>query len=192
MNSKKLFLLPWSFVVLGASVGALASFVQVIERISYGDNPVKSLACDINSVFSCSSVFDGWQSSVFGFSNAIMCLLFFGVMLGVGLSGLFGSLLAKGLRLTMHFFSVFFLFFGAWYLQQSAFAIGALCIFCMFCYAGVIAINWAWLRINVNDLPLLSAASKKKLEKSFASGADTFAWIMWGLAFAAMFIVAFW
>lgn len=181
----------WLFVVIGSAIGALASFIQVIERISYGDNPVKALACDINSVFSCSNVFDGWQSSVFGFSNAIMCLLFFGVMLGVGLSGLFGSLLAKGLRLTMHFFSIFFLFFGAWYLQQSTFVIGALCIFCMFCYVGVIAINWAWLRINVNDLPLLSAAGKKKLEKSFASGADTFAWIMWGLLFAAMFIATF-
>lgn len=191
MSIKYTSKVSWLFVVIGSSIGALASFVQVIERISYGDNSVKSLACDINSVFSCSNVFDGWQSSVFGFSNAIMCLLFFGVMLGVGLSGLFGSLLAKGLRLTMHFFSVFFLFFGAWYLQQSAFAIGALCIFCMFCYVGVIAINWAWLRINVNDLPLLSTASKKKIEKSFASGADTFAWIMWGLAFATMFVLAF-
>lgn len=181
----------WSTLTFGAAVGATASFVQVIERISYGDNPVKSLACDINSVFSCSSVFDGWQSSVFGFSNAIMCLLFFGVMLGVGLSGLLGSLLAKGLRLTMHFFSVFFLFFGAWYLQQSAFAIGALCIFCMFCYAGVIAINWAWLRINVDDLPLIGLNGKKKLKKAFKSGADTFGWIMWGLLFAAMFIIAF-
>lgn len=183
---------PWVLVVIGAAVGAIASFVQVIERISYGDNQVKSLACDINSVFSCSSVFDGWQSSVFGFSNAIMCLLFFGVMLGVGLSGIFGSTMAKVLRLTMHFFSVFFLFFGAWYLQQSTFAIGALCIFCMFCYVGVIAINWAWLRINVDDLPFLSPGAKKILQHSFSSGADTFGWIMWALLFAAMFMAAFW
>ena len=182
---------PWLFVVIGSSVGAVASFVQVVERISYGDNPVRSLACDINSVFSCSSVFDGWQSSVFGFSNAIMCLLFFGVMLGVGLSGLFGSSVTKGLRLTMHFLSVFFLFFGAWYLQQSAFDIKALCIFCMFCYSGVIAINWAWLRINADDLPLLSTNSKKKLKKAFASGADTFGWILWALLFVAMFMIAF-
>lgn len=182
---------PWVFVVIGAAVGAIASFVQVIERISYGDNQVNSLACDINSVFSCSSVFDGWQSSVFGFSNAIMCLLFFSVMLGVGLSGLFGSTMAKVLRLTMHFFSVFFLFFGAWYLQQSAYDIGALCIFCMFCYAGVIAINWSWLRINADDLPFLSPGAKETLQRSFRSGADTFGWIMWALLFAAMFIVAF-
>ena len=172
-------------------MGAIASFIQIIERIAYGDNPLKSLSCDINSVFSCSNVFDGWQSSVFGFSNSIMCLLFFGVMLGVGLSGLFGAQLAKGLRLVMHFFSVFFLFFGAWYLQQSAFAIGALCLFCIFCYSGVIAINWAWLRLNIDDLPLLSNPAKAKVKKSFAKGADTFAWIMWGLVIAGMFVIAF-
>ena len=192
MKAKKSTKLPWAVLTFGSAVGAGASFIQTVERISYADNPVASLACDINSVFSCSSVFDGWQSSVFGFSNAIMCLLFLGVMFGVGLSGLFGSLLAKGLRLTMHFFSVFFLLFGAWYLQQSTFVIGALCIFCMFCYAGVIAINWAWLRINATDLPFVSENGKKLLQRSFASGADTFFWIMWGLVIAAMFLVAFW
>jgi uncharacterized membrane protein len=191
MSTKKSLSLPWLFVVIGAAVGALASFIQVIERISYGDNPVKALSCDLNSVFSCSSVFDGWQSSVFGFSNSIMCLLFFGVMLGVGLTGLFGSQVAKGLRLTMQFFSVFFLFFGAWYLQQSAFAIGALCTFCMFCYSGVIAINWAWLRLNVHDLPLLSATTKQSIADSFKKGTDTFLWVLWAFVIAGMFVIAF-
>ena len=191
MSTKKSLSVPWLFIVIGAAVGALASFVQVVERISYGDNPVKALSCDINSVFSCSSVFDGWQSSVFGFSNAVMCLLFFGVILGVGLTGLFGSQVAKGLRLALHFFSVFFLFFGAWYLQQSAFVIGALCIFCMFCYAGVIAINWAWLRLNVADLPLLSENAKEKISGSFSKGTDTFLWFLWAFIFVGMFVFAF-
>jgi hypothetical protein len=120
-----------------------------------------------------------------------MCLLFFGVMLGVGLSGLFGTQLAKGLRLTMHFFSVFFLFFGAWYLQQSAFDIGALCLFCIFCYGGVILINWSWIRLNVNDLPLISQNAKKQLQKFIAKGGDTFFWALWAIVFVAMFILAF-
>jgi hypothetical protein len=48
-----------------------------------------------------------------------MCLAFFAVLFGVGLGGVFSNGLAKNLRLVMHFFSVFFLLFGAWYLQQS-------------------------------------------------------------------------
>lgn len=180
----------WLIATIGAGVGAIASFIQTVERISFADNPTATLACDVNSVFSCSSVFSEWQSSVFGFSNSIMCLLFFGVLLGIGLAGLTGSLIAKGLRLTLHFFSIFFLFFGAWYLQQSTFAIGALCIFCMFCYSGVIALNWAWLRINAGDLPL-SASAKKALHRAITRGADTFFWILWAIVIAAMFIYKF-
>lgn len=190
MKKDKFLQLPWLVLVAGSVVGAFASFVQIIERIQLADKPIKALSCDLNSVFSCSSVFDGWQSSVFGFSNSIMCLLFFAVMLGVALGGLFGSQLAKGLRLTMHFFSLFFLGFGAWYLQQSAFDIGALCIFCMFCYAGVIAINWSWLRINARDLPI-SSRYKLCLQKGTKHGADTFFWVIWAVAFACMFVIAF-
>jgi uncharacterized membrane protein len=190
MTKNKTFA-SWLILTLGSAIGAVASFIQVIERITFADNPLANLSCDINSAFSCSSVFDGWQSSVFGFSNSIMCLLFFGVMLGVGLGGLFSTGLAKSLRLVMHFFSVFFLFFGAWYLQQSAFDIGALCLFCIFCYSGVILINWAWLRINHNDLPGLSKKQKNSLSKFINKGGDTFFWLLWGLVFVAMFIVAF-
>lgn len=182
--------LHWSILTAGAAVGAIASFAQTIERISYADEPLKSLTCDINSVFSCSNVFEAWQSSFFGFSNSIMCLMFFAVMLGVALAGLFGTQLHKNLRLAMHFFSVFFLGFGAWYLQQTSFVVKSLCIFCIFCYAGVIAINWAWLRINQNDLPL-SKSLKTSLKNGIARGADTFVWILWALAIIAMFIVAF-
>lgn len=181
----------WGVASVGAAIGAIASFIQIIERISYADNPLQQLSCDVNSVFSCSTVFDGWQSSVFGFSNAIMCLAFFGIILGTTLAGLTGLTIAKSLRLTMHGFSVFFLGFGAWYLQQSAFSIGALCLFCMFCYTGVITINWAWLRINANDLPLLTKNQKTRLQSAFSKGIDTFAWILWGLVIAGMFVVAF-
>lgn len=180
----------WAILVLGASVGLIASFLQTIERITWADNKDAILACDINNVLSCSSVFGAWQSSVFGFSNSIMCLAFFGILLGIGLAGLFGSIIAKNLRLTMHFFSVFFLFFGAWYLMQSALVINALCLFCIFCYAGVIIMNWAWLRLNINDLGL-SKNVNKALKTWMSKGADTFFWIMWALAFIGMFILKF-
>jgi hypothetical protein len=91
----------------------------------------------------------------------------------------------------MHFFSVFFLFFGAWYLQQSAFDIGALCLFCIFCYGGVILINWSWLRININDLPLLAKKQKNNMQKIMAKGGDTFFWILWALLFVFMLVLAF-
>ena len=181
INVKK----AWLVASVGSAVGLVASFIQTIERISYADQPLKALTCDINSVFSCSSVFDGWQSSFFGFSNSIMSLAFFAVVFGVSISGVTGSLINKYLRYVMHFFSVFFLAFGAWYLYQTVYAIGALCIFCIFIYTGVILLNWAFLRININDLAK-SPQLNVKAHKLMANGTDTFLWVLWALI---MFIV---
>ncbi|MDQ5885264.1 MAG: hypothetical protein QG645_427 [Patescibacteria group bacterium] len=175
----------WIIASVGSAIGLIASFIQTIERISYADQPLKALTCDINSIFSCSSVFDGWQSSFFGFSNSIMSLTFFAVVFGVSISGATGSIINKYLRYVMHFFSVFFLAFGAWYLHQTVYAIGALCIFCIFIYSGVILLNWAFLRININDL-VKSPQLNTKFHKLMVSGADTFLWVLWALI---MFIV---
>lgn len=180
----------WFVLAVSTAVGAIAAFIQTIERISFADNPTVALACDVNSVFSCSNVFDAWQSSVFGFSNSIMCLAFFAITFGVAIAGLNADKLGKALRLVMHFFGVFFFFFGAWYLQQSTFVIDSLCIFCIFCYLGVIGLNWAWLRINANDLPQ-SKSAHLRLNKAIEHGIDTFFWILWGIGIAGMFIYKF-
>lgn len=176
--------------VAGAGIGLLASFLQAIQTISYYKNPDDPLVCDINSVFSCNSVFDAWQSSFFGFSNSLMCLAFFAISLGVLLAGASGSKLHKRLRLVIHFFTVFFLAFGAWYLWSSAYVIGSLCIYCIFCYSGVIMLNWAWLRVNVDDLPF-SKGARKSLKNFIKKDNDSIFWIAWATAIALMFVAKF-
>lgn len=185
-NSKS----TWLVLVSGSAVGLLASLLQTIERISYAKNPNVHLQCDISSVFSCRNVFDAWQSSFFGFSNSLVCMIFFGIILGIGLSGLTASL-AKWLRLAGQYASLFFLGFGAWYLYQSAYSIGYICIFCSACYGGVIAINWAWLRLNYQDLPWLKKHSKR-FEKLIKSDTDTLFWVLYGIGIACMIAFRFW
>src|SRR3989338_1934453 len=67
----------YAYLSAGAAVGALASFIQTIEKINLLKNVGVPLKCDLNSVFSCSNVLNSWQSSVFGFPNSLMCLFFF-------------------------------------------------------------------------------------------------------------------
>lgn len=180
----------WSLFAF-STLGLLASFVQTIERINYAKNPQVPLTCDVNAVFSCSNVFDAWQSSVFGFSNSLLCIVFFAFIASAALAGATGSLLHKKLRLALHFFSVFFLCFGAWYLWQSTFSIGYICVFCAACYSGVIGMNWAWLRLNSNDL-VTGAAQQKRLTKAINNGLDTFLWLLWAIVVAATIIFHFW
>lgn len=181
----------WWTVVGASAVGLVASLVQAIERIQFADDPVTKLTCDLNAVFSCSNVFDAWQSSVFGFSNSLVSLTFFAVMVGVGLAAASGSTLHRILRYVFHFFSVFFLLFGAWYLWQSTYVIGYLCIFCLFNYAGVIVLNWAWFRLQYSELRLKKPA-RRRLDAFVKAGGDIMVAITWALVFAVMMITHFW
>ena len=178
-------------MVSGSAVGLLASLFQTIERINYAKNPNVHLQCDISSIFSCRNVFDAWQSSFFGFSNSLVCMIFFGVLLGVGLAGLASSKISRWLRLLGHYLSLFFLGFGAWYLYQSAYSIGYICIFCSACYTGVIALNWAWLRLNYSDLPWFKKRTQS-FEKLMQKDTDTLLWVLYAIGIACMIAFRFW
>lgn len=167
----------YGMMLAGGSLGLLASFVQMIEYTTLLKNPSAALSCNLNSVFSCSSVFNAWQSSFFGFPNALMCIVFFTIMASLGLVGFTGSNLARNLRLTMHGLALFFLGFGLWFLQQSTFVIGALCYLCLVCITGLLMVNGAWLRINAPDLPI-SASARRRLQKWISKGTDVFFWIV--------------
>lgn len=190
---KKITPVKTLWIVLSASAlaGLLASFIQTVERINYAKNPKVSLQCDLNAIFSCSNVFDAWQSSVFGFSNSLMCMIFFGLAAGLALVGATGSKINKNLRFIFHFAALFFLGFGAWYLWQSTYRIGYICIFCTICYGAVIAMNWAWLRLNGDDL-FSSPAARRAWRRAKGAGLDSFVWLLWGLAIASMIVWRFW
>lgn len=178
----------WWTLVGASTVGLLASFVQTVERIDYAKNPKVPLSCDVNAIFSCSNVFDAWQSSVFGFSNSLMCIVFFTLTLGVALAGATSSTINRTLRYVVHFMAAFFLGFGAWYLQQSTFVIGYICIFCIGCYGAVVVMNAVWLRINAPDL----FGGSTRWQRIQSSGLDLFLWTLWAIAITAMIVFRFW
>lgn len=190
LMSNKNFKNYWIILLIGSIIGLVSSLIQTIERISYAVKPEVALQCDINAVFSCSNVFDAWQSSFFGFSNSLLILAFFGILTGISLTGVSGSKINKKLRLIFQFFALFFLAFGTWYLWQSTFVIGYLCIFCSFNYLAVVIVNWALLRINGDDI-FKSSSSNAKWKKFQQSGADTFLWILWTMLVAGVITLHF-
>jgi hypothetical protein len=83
--------------------------------------------------------------------------------------------------------TLFTLGFSLWFLEQSTFAIRSLCIYCVFCFAGLLIANWGWLRINAADLPL-PPRHRQRLAWIIKTGADTFGWAILGLLVA--FVIA--
>jgi len=177
-------------MLVGGITGMVAAFLQTTEKIELLKNKDDLLVCDLNSVFSCSNVLNAWQSRVFGFPNSLMCLTLFTIFASMALVGLSGGKLPRTLRLSVQGLSLFTLGFAIWFLTQSIYVINALCILCIFCFAGLLLVNWAWLRTNVADLPFGDRV-QDVLQRAIKSGADIFGWLIIGLAMAFAMILHF-
>jgi uncharacterized membrane protein len=180
----------YGIMTAGGVVGMAAAFSQTTEKITLLKNKDAILTCDLNSVFSCTNVLNAWQSSVFGFPNSLMCLSLFTIFASIALVGVSGGKLPRGLRLGIQLLSLFTLGFALWFLAQSVYVINALCILCIFCFAGLLLVNWGWLRLNAPDLPI-GERGRAFLQRRIASGADIFMWILLGLAVAFAMILRF-
>ena len=166
--------------VIGSVAGLAAAFWQTLEKLALLKNPGQILSCNLDSVFSCSNVLNAPQSSVFGFPNSLIAMTFFTFFLTVGLVGLSGGRIGRTMRLWVQGLALFMLGFALWFLYQSTFNIQAICIFCLFIFGGVLAVNGAWLRLNEGDMPL-SKSVTKRLSRWMASGADIFVWLLLAL-----------
>lgn len=177
----------YGIMTAGGVIGMAAAFLQILEKITLLENADATLSCNLNSVFSCSNVLNAWQSSVFGFPNSVMCLALFTIFTAISLVGLTGGTLPKKLRLWTQGLSLFMFGFAVWFLTQSIYVIGALCILCIFCFIGLLMVNWGWFRVNADDLPF----GRDHVKRAVASGADTFIWALIGLAMAFAMIAKF-
>lgn len=167
----------YSLITIAGVIGFLASFLQMIEKVELLKNPNSALFCNINAVFSCTNILNVWQSSVFGFPNSLMCIAFFAILMTAGLIGWTGSTMDKKLRLVFMGLAWFFVGFGFWYLWQSIFVVGALCIFCIICYGAVLVISGSWLRLNHKDMRL-NKTYRHFLEKAITKNYDVFFWLL--------------
>ncbi len=168
----------------------VAAFLQTLEKLTLLKNSHAILACNFNSVFSCSNVLNAWQSSVFGFPNSIMCLALFTIFGSVALVGLSGGTLTRGLRLGIQSLSLFTLGFALWFLGESIYVINALCVFCIFCFAGLLLVNWGWLRLNAADLPI-GERGRTVLAQAIAKGGDIFGWFVLAALLAFAMVLRF-
>lgn len=174
----------------GGVIGMVAAFLQTTEKITLLKNKDAVLTCDLNSVFSCTSVLNAWQSAVFGFPNSLMCMALFTIFGSIALVGLTGGSLPRKLRLSIQVLALFAFGFAVWFLTQSIYVINALCILCIFCFAGLLLVNWGWLRLNAADLPI-GVRGRAFIQRSISSGADTFMWILLGLLLAFAMVLRF-
>lgn len=180
----------FAIIAIGAVIGLVAAFMQLLEKLSLLENSQANLLCNINPVFSCTNLLGAWQSSVFGFPNSLMCIIFFVIMATTGIIGWANGEVPKKFRLVFQAMTLFFIGFGFWYIWQSIFVIGAMCIYCVFCYIGVLIVSYAWLRLNYKELPI-SKNAKKFMNNLINNQYDILIWAIIAIIIAIEMLIKF-
>lgn len=138
-------------LVVGGTIGWVASTLLLVERVRSLQNPEITLSCDISPFVSCGALFDRWQASLFGFPNPVLGVSGFVVPIVVGLVLLAGGRFAPWLWRAIgigHFGAWAFV---TWLFVQSAFVIGVLCPYCLVVWAATIPLWWATLAVTLSN-----------------------------------------
>jgi uncharacterized membrane protein len=179
----------YAVMLVGGALGILTAAWQTVDRIGWAANPNAGSICEINSVLSCSSVFSHWQSSALGIPNSLIALPLFGLFAATGLAGVLGSDLSRGYLGTVFGMNVGLALFITWYLQQSAFPIGVLCLFCLGCGVNAVIAGIGVTRVAAAQQALGDGRVGQELRRQVAAGADLIAWVGLLLVWAAMLVV---
>lgn len=152
--------LPWLLIV-GGAVGLWASFTLTLDKIALLKDPDFQPSCNINPILSCGDVINQAQAEAFGFSNPIIGLVGFGMVIAVGAGILAGAHFKPWFWIGMQVGVTFGIAFIHWLMFQTLYDIGALCPWCMAVWTVTAPIFLYVTRRNLAELaPKLSGGPR--------------------------------
>jgi uncharacterized membrane protein len=181
----------WLAAVFASLVGIGSTIAQIVERIHLAENPSKPLFCDINATLSCGNVLTAWQSSALGIPNATVGLAVFALALGVTGAAALGTRHAHAALWTMQGVITFMLGFLLWFLMQTTFVIGAVCVYCIAIGLSVVVINMVMLRGLYSAGALQGGRVRNALGSAVDAGVDLIVWAGLTFGVAALMTTVF-
>ena len=179
----------WWSILFAGLIGTALTTVQILEKIAILKDPATDLACDVNSVLSCSNVLMAWQSSVLGPPNALIGAIMFTILWSAALGRVLGTAPSARHHALLWGLAVFFLCFATWFMAETAFSIGALCLWCIGITTMVIVICAGLTRIAVQDQAFGRGGFGRMMTTAVHSGLDIMIWIAWWVVIAAMLVI---
>jgi uncharacterized membrane protein len=175
----------WTTGLVAAVAGIVLTGLQIVERIAILKDPAVELSCDVSDVISCSNVLSAWQSSVIlGIPNAFIGAVMFSLFLATCLAGAMGSTLSRPYLRTVLGLALFFAAFATWFMLETGFAIGALCVWCTGIITAVAVIGACLTRILARTAP-----DSAPFATARRSGLDVVLWAAWWALLLALVAV---
>lgn len=180
------------FVIIFSIIGLLASTAIAIEKIHLLEDPNAQLICSINPIYSCQSVILSDQASVFGFSNELIGIAFFGGVLALGLGVLAGARYKNWLHYLTWLGLAGSMGMVVWFFYQSVYNINALCIYCSIVWFATWTLfaGYSWWLL---DRGIVKLPKRLQLLAVFAAKKNTAAaWFLVIFLFAFLILNHFW
>jgi uncharacterized membrane protein len=136
-------------MLISASLSLFAAMVLSIDAFKLAKDENVELSCSINAVVSCGKVALSWQSTVFGFPNSFIGLMFESAVITIAIAGLMQVRFPNSLIRIAFFIYSAALIFALWLFSQSFFVIKAFCPWCMLVTVSTISVFMSMLRINI-------------------------------------------
>ena len=176
----------WFAVLVPALAGVVFTSIQIMEKIQIVERPDTVLSCDINATVSCSGVLSAWQSSVLGPPNSLIGAIMFAFLASAGLAGVLATRPSRAYLAVTWFLGVFFLCFASWFMYQTAFNIGLLCIWCTGIVTSVVIICAGLTRLAHRERVLGDNAFGRALDTAVRYRFDLLLWVGWWLVIAEL------
>lgn len=169
----------------------LCALMLSIEKIQILENPSFQPVCNLNPVFSCSSVITSPQAEAFGFPNPYIGLMGFGMVVAIGAGLLAGARFKRWFWVGLQLGLLFAVGFVHWLIFQALYDIGALCLFCMIVWTITIPMFWYTLLYNLRERNIKTPKSLKSVV-AFMQKHHADILIAWYLIIIALILKRFW
>lgn len=179
----------WLLTLAAGLLGIVGTIWQMVERLAYESDPGREAFCEINAAVSCSSVYSHWQSSALGLPNALIGLPVFAMLTSAAVAGLLGSRHSPRYLALMWGLALFMTAFATWYMEQTAFVIGSLCVFCAASWLFIIVAGVSLTRVLEAERGLGAGAAGRRLSYLVDRDLDVVAWLVLVLSVTAMLVL---
>ncbi len=178
-------------LIVGAAIGLIAAGVLMNDKVKLLVDHTFNPNCNLNPIFSCTSVMKSKEASAFGFPNPIIGLAGFGMVLSAGMAMLAGRKFKRWFWLCLQAGTLFGVLFVHWLFRESVYEIGALCLYCMAVWSVTIPIFWYTLLYNLRQGFIKTPKSLQKVV-NFAQTNHLGILILWYITIAALILHRFW
>ncbi|MGF1663196.1 MAG: vitamin K epoxide reductase family protein [Kineosporiaceae bacterium] len=133
--------MPW-LLAAGGGLGLLAAVDLNIERSRLLEDADYVPSCSFNVLLDCGAVATSQQASLFGFSNTILGIVAFSVVVALAGQLLTGGRLTRGVWLGLNAGLLAGVVFVHWLIYTSAISLSTLCPWCMVVWSVTIPLFW--------------------------------------------------